>query len=111
MVQSCRITIRTSPTVRDEDGHGDSASPVRLRHSVELTDSALASADAVVIVTDHKALDYQRVVDKAKLVVDTRNATSRTRGGHAQIVALSGTSSGSGSAPSLPSVDHTPALA
>ena len=98
-------------TVRDEDGHGDSASPVRLRHSVELTDSALASADAVVIVTDHKALDYQRVVDKAKLVVDTRNATSRTRGGHAQIVALSGTSSGSGSAPSLPSVDHAPVLA
>ena len=31
--------------------------------------------DAVVIVTDHKAVDYQRVVDHAPLIVDARNAT------------------------------------
>jgi len=35
---------------------------------------AAGEADCVVIVTDHKALDYARLVDKAKLVVDTRNA-------------------------------------
>jgi len=34
----------------------------------------LAKADCVVIVTDHKAFDYGRVVDQARLVVDTRNA-------------------------------------
>ncbi len=34
----------------------------------------LAQADCVVIVTDHKAFDYGRVVDQARLVVDTRNA-------------------------------------
>jgi len=28
----------------------------------------------VVIVTDHKGFDYTRIVEKAKLIVDTRNA-------------------------------------
>jgi UDP-N-acetyl-D-glucosamine dehydrogenase len=31
--------------------------------------------DAVLIVTDHSAYDYAAIVDQAKLVVDTRNAT------------------------------------
>ena len=31
--------------------------------------------DCVVIVTDHTALDYEQLVDEAKLVVDLRNAT------------------------------------
>ena len=31
--------------------------------------------DCVVIVTDHSQYDYQTIVEKAKLVVDTRNAT------------------------------------
>jgi UDP-N-acetyl-D-glucosamine dehydrogenase len=31
--------------------------------------------DCVVIVTDHAALDYEQLVDDAKLVVDLRNAT------------------------------------
>ncbi len=31
--------------------------------------------DCVVIVTDHSALDYEQLVDDAKLVVDLRNAT------------------------------------
>jgi UDP-N-acetyl-D-glucosamine dehydrogenase len=31
-------------------------------------------ADCVVIVTDHKKFDYSQLVDKAKLIVDTRNA-------------------------------------
>ncbi len=34
----------------------------------------VAEADCVVIVTDHKGFDYPRVVECAKLVVDTRNA-------------------------------------
>jgi UDP-N-acetyl-D-glucosamine dehydrogenase len=51
-----------------EDGHE--------RHSVDLTDAELSSADCVVIVTDHSSIDYQRVVDLARMVVDTRNATA-----------------------------------
>jgi UDP-N-acetyl-D-glucosamine dehydrogenase len=31
-------------------------------------------ADCIVIVTDHAGFDYKQVVDRAKLIVDTRNA-------------------------------------
>ena len=75
-------------TVREDDGHGASSrSP--LRHSVALTDATLRDADLVVIVTDHSQFDYQQVVDNASIVVDTRNATARTRRGRARIVTLS----------------------
>ena len=43
--------------------------------SVSLDDRRLASADCVIIATDHTSLDYKRVVDLAPLVVDTRNVT------------------------------------
>ena len=42
--------------------------------SVELTDQEIKAADCVVIVTDHSQVDYRRVIDLARLVVDTRNA-------------------------------------
>jgi len=35
---------------------------------------ASANADCVVIVTDHKKFNYPRVVERARLIVDTRNA-------------------------------------
>ena len=78
-------------TVRDD--HGDAgatngATP-RLRHSVAFTPTELSAADVVVIITDHTSIDYQLVVDHAHVVVDTRNATARTRPGKATIVALS----------------------
>lgn len=44
-------------------------------NSVDLTDDVLRNSDAVVIVTDHDSVDYQRVVDLAPVVVDARNAT------------------------------------
>ena len=37
-------------------------------------DDALSAADCIVIVTDHRGVDYERVSRTAKLVVDTRNA-------------------------------------
>jgi UDP-N-acetyl-D-glucosamine dehydrogenase len=37
-------------------------------------EESAASADCVVIVTDHSAFDYQALVSRACLVVDTRNA-------------------------------------
>jgi len=45
--------------------------------SVPLNAQTLASYDAVVIATDHSSYDYATIVDHAKLVVDTRNATRR----------------------------------
>jgi UDP-N-acetyl-D-glucosamine dehydrogenase len=38
-------------------------------------EDSFAEYDAVVIVTDHSAIDYARMVREADLVVDTRNAT------------------------------------
>jgi UDP-N-acetyl-D-glucosamine dehydrogenase len=40
---------------------------------VEATPTELAAADAVVLVTDHDAFDYESVVDNAPFVLDTRN--------------------------------------
>ncbi len=37
-------------------------------------DEALSAADCVVIVTDHKCFDYAALLEKASLIVDTRNA-------------------------------------
>ena len=55
---------------------------------VALTDEALRQADAVVIVTDHDGVDYQRVMDVAGLVVDTRNVVAGTRPSRARVVSL-----------------------
>ena len=63
-----------------EDGHE--------HRSVELTDKEITGADAVVIVTDHTAVDYQRVVKLAGVIVDTRNATARLAKGKGRIVSL-----------------------
>lgn len=54
--------------------------------SVQLTDDVLKSQDAVLITTDHTDFDYQRIVDHAKLVVDTRNATRHVSRGREVIV-------------------------
>ena len=48
------------------------------RYDLNMTSTPLdsiASFDAVMIVTDHSAYDYAAIVDQAKLVIDTRNAT------------------------------------
>jgi UDP-N-acetyl-D-glucosamine dehydrogenase len=48
--------------------------------AVELTASAVRSADCIVILTDHSVFDYALVAAHAAAVVDTRNATSGCRG-------------------------------
>ncbi len=50
---------------------------VRLDHRELTAEDALAmssSADCVVVVTDHAAFDYAAIVERAPLIVDTRNA-------------------------------------
>lgn len=41
----------------------------------ELSDDVLLNADATLILTDHDAFDYDRIVRLSKTVIDTRNAT------------------------------------
>lgn len=60
-----------------------------VRRGVELSDEMLRWADAVVVITDHDRIDYQRVVDQATLLVDTRNVSARLRPGRARVVPLS----------------------
>jgi UDP-N-acetyl-D-glucosamine dehydrogenase len=66
-----------------EDGHEFTG--------VALTDEVLQTADAVVIVTDHSGVDYQRVVDLASVVVDARNATKGLTATTGKVVPLSST--------------------
>ena len=42
--------------------------------AVDLTRGSIAQYDCVVIVTDHKAFDYDALVAEADMIVDTRNA-------------------------------------
>ncbi len=56
--------------------------------SVPLTEEEITAADCVVIVTDHRSLDYARIVQHAGLVVDTRNATSGIADHREKIVRL-----------------------
>jgi UDP-N-acetyl-D-glucosamine dehydrogenase len=63
-----------------EDGH--------TRTGVPLTDDVISRADAVVIITDHRAVDYPRLVATANVIVDTRNALARIPPGKARIVTL-----------------------
>jgi UDP-N-acetyl-D-glucosamine dehydrogenase len=59
----------------------------RERRAVPLTEAG--RFDCVVIATDHSTVDYGALVERARLVVDTRNATRAYRASHGhKIVAL-----------------------
>ncbi|HIF97760.1 MAG TPA: nucleotide sugar dehydrogenase [Myxococcales bacterium] len=45
----------------------------------ELSDELLANSDLVLILTEHRGVDYARVVENAPRVFDTRNATKNIR--------------------------------
>jgi len=50
---------------------------IKGRKSVELTPAVLGSYDAVLVVTDHDAVDYTSVAAHARLLIDTRNVFRR----------------------------------
>ena len=52
----------------------------RWLEGIDLTDEVLASADCILIVAGHRVVDYARIVKKAKLVIDTVNATGSQGG-------------------------------
>jgi UDP-N-acetyl-D-glucosamine dehydrogenase len=45
--------------------------------AVDLTRDSIARYDCVVIITDHKAFDYDALVAEADIIVDTRNAIKK----------------------------------
>ncbi len=59
-----------------------------IRRSSELSEEMLRWADACVVVTDHKNMAWQRVMDHASLIVDTRNVCAGLNAGRARVVAL-----------------------
>jgi len=59
-----------------------------IHKSSRLTPAILKKADLVAIITDHTQYDYQKVVDNAKIVFDTRNATRNVIRGRKKIVLL-----------------------
>lgn len=61
------------PAVKPSREHGHLTG----RRSVPLTAKSLSGADAVLIVTDHDAVDYSMVAKHGRLVLDTRNAMTR----------------------------------
>jgi UDP-N-acetyl-D-glucosamine dehydrogenase len=60
------------PLVLELDMDGDNYRSQPLEESVK-------AADCVVILTDHSCFDIDKIVDDARLVVDTRNATKNRR--------------------------------
>jgi len=60
----------------------------KLRHSVPLSPERLQKADLVLILTNHSNVDYAKVIEHSRAIVDTRNATSGIRDGHDNVVML-----------------------
>ncbi len=56
-------------------------------HSTALTAELLKLSDVVIIVSNHRDVDYSMVLEHASVVVDTRNAIRGLRG-HARVVKL-----------------------
>ena len=56
--------------------------------SQTLTEQLLASADLVIITTDHSSYDYNWIVKNSNKILDTRNATATVTGDREKIVLL-----------------------
>ncbi len=68
---------------------------LRLEHAggADVLESAVlpdgyANQDCAVIVTNHRVIDYQQLVDRSRLVIDTRNATKGVTRGRDKIITL-----------------------
>jgi UDP-N-acetyl-D-glucosamine dehydrogenase len=97
--------VRESPALDvirllEEDGatvmfHDPFISSIRedehVRKGIALTPEIVAATDAVVVVTDHSAVDYQMVMDHAVVIVDSRNVTHNLVRTKARVVSLTST--------------------
>jgi UDP-N-acetyl-D-glucosamine dehydrogenase len=56
------------------DEHGDAAaSPAATMRAIPLDYTRLGQWDCVVVVTDHTDIDREKLLEHARLIVDTRN--------------------------------------
>ena len=56
--------------------------------SIDLDNDALESVDCVVIVTDHATYDWEWITNRARLIVDTRNALKGVAHSTARVIKL-----------------------
>jgi UDP-N-acetyl-D-glucosamine dehydrogenase len=64
------------PVIRPTREHPQWAGTTSVRWDRE----TLESFDAAIVVTAHRNVDYQQLVDWSKIVIDTRNATKSLQG-------------------------------
>ena len=58
-----------------------------LWESVDFSPEALAAADLVVILTDHRSYNWDMVLQHSPVIVDARNATARARAAAPELAA------------------------
>jgi len=63
----------------DEGGHALASLPM---------DADLSDYDAVVVVTDHSAFDWDKVLSQAPVIVDTRDALKNAKGDRSKVIGL-----------------------
>jgi len=68
------LLSRRGVTVTYSDPYIPSIQVEQRTYSSNQDPDTVAKADCVVIITDHKATDYTALVERAQLIVDTRNA-------------------------------------
>jgi UDP-N-acetyl-D-glucosamine dehydrogenase len=86
------LLLSKGAEVQYNDPHIPRLPPTRKHPHLQLRSQALTanylqSQDCLLVVTDHSAYDWEWIVQHARLVVDTRNATRRVSGPRARIVA------------------------
>jgi UDP-N-acetyl-D-glucosamine dehydrogenase len=62
------------PTIPSTREHG----PLSGRQSIAIDRKSLSAFDAVLVITDHDAIDWDEIAAHARLIVDTRNKIKRT---------------------------------
>ncbi|MFH1077345.1 MAG: nucleotide sugar dehydrogenase, partial [Pseudomonadota bacterium] len=70
------------PIIRPSREHPEFAG----ERSIKWNLKSISAYDAVIIATDHSNIDYESLVETAKLIVDTRNATKNVKAGRNKIV-------------------------
>ena len=56
--------------------------------SIDLASTDIGDFDIVIILTDHSSIDYREICSRARLILDTRNATKNVSSPTARIVKL-----------------------
>ena len=88
-IEVIRLLQREGSQVEYHDPHVASfAATDTALSSVPLTAEALHAADLVIVTTDHTVIDYDFVMEHARHVLDTRNATKNVKLGRERITLL-----------------------